>query len=245
MSDPAPAVALLHGGGQGSWVWEPLLPHLACFRTILLDVPGCGAKRGRDLEGVDVDAVVDELLGDLDRAGAAKIVLVGHSLAGSLMPRMAASRPRFFSRLIYISCSAPHPGVTFAAQLGTGLHGSHPDEVGWAVDPRTSTLALRYRTMFCNDMDDAQADAFLAHLGKDTWPHDVFRRSDHAYDHLATIPSSYVVCERDMSLPPEWQRRFANRLHCRRIVSLDAGHQAMVTAPKALARSLLGEIEAR
>jgi hypothetical protein len=45
--------ALLHGGGQGSWVWDETIAALGVQgggtfgRALALDAPGCGAKRGR------------------------------------------------------------------------------------------------------------------------------------------------------------------------------------------------------
>lgn len=239
MTNPSPAIALLHGGGQGSWVWKPLLPHLGDARVFAVDVPGCGTKRGRDLANIDTNAIAAELVGEIVRAGLSDVMLVGHSLAGAVMPRMAALRPKLFSRLVYLTCSAPKHGVSFREQMGSGLQGSNPDQVGWPLDPATSDPMKRYRVMFCNDMSESEADAFLALMGKDDWPMDVFLRSDHQYDHLAAIPSTYIVCEQDNGLPPEWQRRFADRLHCERVVSLDAGHQAMVTAPEVLAKLVL------
>ena len=62
--------------------------------------------------------------------------------------------------------------------------------------------------MVRNDLDPVFATAFLAKMGRDEWPMDVLTRTDHRYDHLAAIPSAYIVCEQDNGLPPEWQDRF-------------------------------------
>ena len=244
MSDPA--FALLHGGGQGSWVWQETIAAMrrqgiAADRILALDVPGCGAKRGRDVSALDTDAVVGELLADLRVAGLSEMVLVGHSLAGVVMTRMAESAPELFRRLVYLSCSAPLPGKSPLEQIGSGARGDHPDEVGRPLDPATTPPAVQYRAMFCSDSTEAEGDAFLALLGQDMWPMDVLTRNDWRYDHLRTIPSSYILCERDQSLPPTWQERFAERLHVDRIVRLDAGHQAMNTQPERLARLLIAE----
>jgi pimeloyl-ACP methyl ester carboxylesterase len=240
---PVPAFALLHGGGQGSWVWDDLADVLrAEGATVLaLDVPGCGTKREREHAALDLDTVAAELVRDIRAAGLSGVVLVGHSLAGALMPRMAELAPELFDRLVYVSCSAPPAGTSFATLIGSGLHGESEEAVGWPVDPATHSEAERYRIMFCNDMRQAEADAFLARLGSDHWPMDVLLRTDWRYDHLAAIPASYVLCEQDQSLPAMWQERFAGRFHAGRIVRLDAGHQAMNTQPESLARILLAE----
>lgn len=240
-----PSFALLHGGGQGSWVWDEVFGLLEAegARVLALDVPGCGTKRGRDLSEIDADAVAAELLADIAAAGLSDVVLVGHSLAGAILPRMAAISSERLSKLVYLTCTAPTPGISFRGQMGQGLQGSHPDEVGWPVDPASCSADERYRLMFCNDMDPDFATQFLARMGSDLWPMDVLERTDHRYDHLAGFPATYIICEQDNGLPQAWQERFAGRLHCQRVLRLNSGHQAMTTQPKALAAMLLREAE--
>ncbi len=239
----APAFALLHGGGQGSWVWEPTQRALEAkgARVLALDVPGCGVKRGRDLAGMTVDHVAAELLADIAGWTDGPVTLVGHSLGGVVLTRMAEAAPDRFSRLIYASCAAPLPGQTPIAMIGGGVQGASQSEVGWPVDPATHTPEQRYRAMFCNDMAAGQGDDFLARLGPDVWPTDTFTRSDWRYDHLAQMAVSYILLDRDQALPPAWQERFGKRVHADRIARLDAGHQAMWTRGAALADVLLEE----
>jgi hypothetical protein len=99
----------------------------------------------------------------------------------------------------------------------------------------------RLRRMFCNDMSEEQAAGFMGSLGQDGWPRSAYGATDWRYDHLAAIPSTYILCLRDETLQPEDQRQFAQRLHAQRMLSIDAGHQAMVTRPHALAEMLLLE----
>lgn len=239
----------LHGGGQGSWVWQETIDALRTLargdlRCLAIDAPGCGTKRGRGTSDLIFDDIARELVADIDAAGLRDVVLVGHSQAGMPLPLMAELAPGLFRKLVFLTCSAPLDGVTTIEQMGGGLHGAHPDLVGWPVDPATSTVAERFRVMFCNDMSGAEADAFLAKLGHDQWPASSYSHREWRRDHLVAMPVSYILCERDMSLPPEWQERFAARLHADRIVRLDAGHQAMNTQPQALAALLLAEASA-
>ena len=181
---------------------------------------------------------------ELAASGLVDVVLVGHSAAGQILPIAAALRPDLIRRIVYVTCSAPPPGKSGMELFGTGEQGRRDDEIGWpgagglAGDPAT-----RARLMFCNDMAQADADAFLARLGDDRWPTlaAVSDERDWPYDHLAAIPSTYIVCLRDLSLPPAWQERFAERFEARRRVQIDAGHQVMNTRPHALAEVLLAE----
>lgn len=234
---------LLHGGGQGSWVWESTVAALrlrdtGCLGTILaIDVPGCGTKRDRDTGLLTPAGVAEELVGDIERAGLRDAILVGHSLAGNLLPAMAALRPHLFRRLVYLSCSIPLPGQTVIEMMGNGMHGENEREVGWPVDPRTTAMADRYHAMYCEDMDAEQASAYLAALNRDDWPASFFTNTHFDFP-MDRVPATYIVCERDRILPAAWQEVFARRFAAERVVRIDAGHQAMITRPQAVAEIL-------
>lgn len=234
----------VHGGGQGGWVWEETIAALRrqdaddVGSALTLDVPGCGAKRGRDTATFNVDDVASELIADVLAAGLKPVILVGHSLAGVLLPRFMEKRPDLFPRVVYVSCSAPLPGQTVPQMMGNGRHGSDPDSVGYPQDPKTCPVALQYREMFCNDMDDGDASRFLAKLGHDRWPDHFMRESAWRYAHLGGVQSTYVLCLQDRILTAPWQAIFAGRFKAQPIVRINAGHQVMNTRPHALAEAL-------
>lgn len=236
--------AFAHGGGQGGWVWDQTIAAIAhqsggAARYLALDVPGCGTKRGRDTGSVSFDDIVGELVADIEASGLRDLVLVGHSQAGMVLPAITERRPDLLRSLAYVTCSAPPPGMTTAERMGTGLHGQNPEEVGWPVDPEKATLTERLRAMFCNDMGDAEGDAFMALLGQDMWPMSSYAHRDWRYDHLDAIPSVFINCLRDMALPTAWQERFAETFRVDETIYIDAGHQVMTTRPQALAEVLL------
>jgi len=234
----------LHGGGQGSWVWEQTIAALdrqtgGRATCLALDAPGCGAKRGVDTSGYSFEDITRELLSDIAAAGLSDIILVGHSQAGLHVPHMARlALEGLIRRLVYVSCSAPWPGMTILDQMGRGARCSSVDEVGYPLGDDAS-LQDRFRAMFCNDMEAGEADAFLARLGKDGWPASAYSYDAFQYDHLPPIASTFVLALRDEALPLVWQERFADRLHARDLVRIDAGHQVMNTRPEALAEELI------
>ena len=239
--------ALLHGGGQGGWVWRETIEALraqggdSVGSILALDVPGCGSKRDRDTAALGPDDVAAELLSDLRDAGLRDVVLVGHSQAGTILPRMAAQQPALFRRLIYVSACAPLPGESVPSTMGTGAHGSNSQEVGWPLELAENPIESQMSRMFCNDMSKDETALFLAQLGRDNWPDGVTHATQSDYGHLEAARSSYVVCLRDGILPVSWQETFAGRLRARRIVRVDAGHQVMNTRPHALAEILRAE----
>lgn len=239
--------AFLHGGAQGSWVWGNTLSALnqqtqsKFGRALALDVPGCGTKRGQRTEHLGLYEVARELLGDLENAGMQDVILVGHSQAGSVLPALASMRRELFRRLVYVSCSIPLPGQTVIEMMGTGLQGSNENEVGWPSDAKFDDLRQRNISMLCNDMDKSETTSFMATLGADAWPIQMYGHTDWQFDALGEVPATYVVCLRDRILPVTWQTKFAQRLRAHRLIHIDAGHQVMNSRPHALAEVLRHE----
>jgi pimeloyl-ACP methyl ester carboxylesterase len=229
---------LLHGGGQGSWVWEETLAALdvqdgANTTARALDIPGCGAKRDHEISTLTVSEIVADLIAEIDVSGLQDIVLVGHSQAGTIMPLLVEARPALFRRLIYVSCLAP-----LSSQTALSWRADMPqDEISLLNDTALGP-GERYAAMFCNDMADAARDRFLGKLGRDQWPASSYTMSGWRYDHLGDVPATYILCLRDAALLPSWQETFAERLQVQRKIVIDAGHQVMNTHPHALAEIL-------
>ena len=234
-------IAFLHGGGQGSWVWDDTIEALQTqsgrdvANVLALDVPGCGIKRGRPTHDLTLEDVADELIEDIEASGLKDVVLVGHSQAGQAMALMMTRQPQLFKRFIYVSCSIPLPGQSVQQMIGDGVQGDNPEEVGWPMDPTTTPIDQRYDGMFCNDMGQSAKAEFLSKLGSDQWPLQTYAFKDWDYQGLDVVPSTFVLCLQDKILPAAWQHVFASRFKTERTVLIDAGHQVMNTRPHGLA----------
>lgn len=241
--------AFVHGDALGSWVWNETITALnrqtdgAFGNAITLDAPGCGLKRSSATDELTLEDVAVEFINDIEKANMEDVVLVGHSMGGQAVALMAELRPELFRRLVYVSCFIPLPGQNVAQTMGTGLHGSNPDEVGYPLDPTSSNASDRLAAMLCNDMDSEQAASFLAKLGADAWPPRTYAFTEWRYEHFGQLPATYVLCLRDQSLPAAWQEVFASRFKVDEIVRVDAGHQVMNTRPWALAEIIRREAE--
>lgn len=143
-------IALLHGGGQGSWVWDETVAALQrqggqSVRVVAFDLPGCGTKRGQNTSKLTVRDVAQAFVADLEASGMRDIVLVGHSNAGTILPLVAELRPDLVRRYVYVSCIAPPPGISIWTMKMA--HREAPGGEGAAVS------GGRLRDMFANDMD--------------------------------------------------------------------------------------------
>lgn len=242
------AWVFLHGGQHGSWCWSTLLAQMSAAdrsRTLLLDVPGCGLKRHRGAESPSLAEVVAELNAEVEAAGfgAGTVVLVGHSMAGSLLPSMAAAAPRLYRRLVYLSACVPRQGDSVMDTMGATLRGIDPAVVGWPMDPATTAPEALLRAMFGPGLDADTLNHLLRESVQDQWPMSLataaMPRGGRGHD----VPADFIVTLQDPILPVAWQGRFAERAGARALHLFDAPHEAFLSHPAELA-ALLAQIAA-
>ncbi|MCX7864801.1 MAG: alpha/beta hydrolase, partial [Novosphingobium sp.] len=130
-----------HGGMVGSHIWSDLVEAIAArspeSRFLLLDMPGCGTKRGLDPHGFTFQGAIDNLIADIDASGFSNAVLVGHSQGGTVLPRLVEARSNMFRRLVFIACIAPDPGNSIVAAARAA---QHPEAAQMTIMDRLITL---------------------------------------------------------------------------------------------------------
>lgn len=105
-----PPLVLVHGLGMSSRFFARLLPHLAeHHRVLALDLPGCGAS-DRPQEALDVGELVDVIVGWMDAVGVQRSDVLGHSLGGQVVGRLAARHPGRVRRIVLVACT-PDPSA--------------------------------------------------------------------------------------------------------------------------------------
>ena len=115
-----PKLLALHGWLDNAASFSPLLPHLAAFDVVALDLPGHGGSAHR-MPGYDYAFVdwIHDALDALDALGWSHANLLGHSMGGVIATMVAASVPERVERLALIEALGPIAGKAdeAAAQL--------------------------------------------------------------------------------------------------------------------------------
>lgn len=226
---------LVHGGAHGAWCWSPLLPHLEAA-ALALDLPGRG-KRPADLAAASGESFAASAAADIERAGLTDVILVGHSMAGITLPRVADRIPERLERLVFVSCAVPRDGQTMFDLLDPDVQTmANEMEIGETLS--VGFTEQRAREMFCNDMDEEQTKFVLDNLCPEA-PQIITEANDLA-GLRHPIPRTYVRLLRDQSLSLDVQDRCIAALGEVEVVELDTGHNVMVSSPQSLARVLNG-----
>lgn len=242
-----PGVLLLHGIGGGQAIWDDTLAALAAagHRALALDFPGYGATPGTPTLDAMVDAV-DAALGPL---GAARAVLVGHSMGGMVAQEFAARHPGRVQGLV-LACTSPAFGkpdgdwqARFVAErlapldAGFGMAGVARALVPAMVSPGAVPGAA------------ARAEAVMARVPEATYR--VALRAIAGFDRRAalpaiTVPTLCLAAEHDRTAPPDVMQRMAARIpNADYRVLAQAGHIANVEQPAAFNAAVVEFLQRR
>lgn len=105
----APRLVLLHGTAQNAHTWDTVMLALGATPALALDLPGHGHSEWRSDARYDPHTNAATLVEALDGVLEAPVVLVGMSLGGLTVNRMAVLNPELASRLVVVDIT---PGVT-------------------------------------------------------------------------------------------------------------------------------------
>ena len=228
-SVPAVDFVLVHGAYHGAWCWELVgrelihRGHRVVAMDLPIDDPAAGLLDYRD-------AVLEAA------TGVEKPIVVGHSMAGAVIPLVAASSA--VAKLVFLCAFVPWPGRSL-----NQLRASEPvetyrlntvefEDLGnrvWAMGEGTA------RELFFHDVPDELA----------SWAHTLLRPQAYAVFEEPSplrawpdVAAAYIVCRQDRALDPEWSRATARDRLGVTAIELSGGHSPFLGRPAELASAL-------
>lgn len=220
---------LVHGAHHGAWCWDHVGTELerGGHPSTAVDLP-CDDPDAR------AERYVDEVLQAIPQ-DADSIVMVGHSLAGLVIP-IAASRTRT-AMTIYLCGMLPVPGLSFDAQhaeSGTGFKPSKPavgHRDGSASWPEEGAIELFYQ-----DCVPEIGPAAARRLRRQYWK---ITEEVTPLRQWPPVPSAYIFCTDDRAISREYSLRSARRQLGIDPIELPAGHSPFLSRPRVLAQALI------
>jgi pimeloyl-ACP methyl ester carboxylesterase len=223
-------IALVHGSYHGAWCWDFLAPELERLghRVVTVNLPISDPSLGAADYARIVGAALDP---------KSEPMLVGHSMAGLVIPLVAASRP--IKRLVFLAAFIASPGRSATDQRATeAIDGRVPprtaewtdlgDEV-WMIGPNTAT------ELFFHDAPAAVARWATKRLRPQSY------RVFNEVSPLVAWPdveSRSIVCRDDRAVNPEWVRSASRERLGVAAIELGGGHSPNLTRPAELAQVL-------
>ncbi len=227
---------LIHGALRGAWLWDRLMPLLmkGGGNPVAIDLPGHGG-RSSDRKGITMSAYIDDVIGFIRHENLKDLVLVGHSMSGIVISKVAEELPERIRHLAYLAAAVPKTGEALIDLLTKERQENLRKLRGKVTELFGPIDALR--PMYFTDLEGEEQEFYLRQLTPQ--PLAVFfeRISFTSFPDIP-VPKSYILGLRDRSMPPDLTRKFAERIGVTP-TEIDAGHDLMVTRPHEVADALL------
>jgi pimeloyl-ACP methyl ester carboxylesterase len=220
-------IVLVHGSYHGAWCWDRLRPELERLghRTVAVDLPIS--------DPMAAAAEYAQAVADAIDPGTMPVV-VGHSMAGLVIPLVPALRP--VERLVFLAAFIAAPAKSANEQRGAEpIDGRVPlkavefEDLGndvWKVGPNTAT------ELFFHDADATTAAWAIARLRPQCYR---VMNEPSPLTAWPSVASDSIVCRDDRALNPDWVRDAARRRLGVEAVEIDGGHSPFMTRPAELA----------
>lgn len=229
---PSRSFVLLHGAWHGGWCWEWVAEILRARGHKVTTPTQTGLAERRHLLSPDItlETFVEDVTNHLLFEDLSDVVLVGHSFGGCAITGAADRLPDRISSLIYLDSALPRSGKTpfdaFAPDVVAARIAAAEKTPKGLLLPPPSAEALGI-------VDETQAAWVMPRLT----PHPLSTyQTAISYE---GVPgggkwASYIVCTDPLYAALDGSREYARE--CGMAVhELATGHDAMVSAPRALA----------
>jgi pimeloyl-ACP methyl ester carboxylesterase len=222
---------LVHGMSHGAWTWEPVARRLARdgHRVVAMDLPGHG-RRAHERASASVTTYARAVADAMIQAGVARGIVVGHSMGGMVIAKVAELVPARVAHLVFLAAVVLHDGESL---LGTQIpQPNRPLLEGLA---RAGGGAVQYpaameAARWIGDLppgDPRVVDSLIHMTPQPLTP--LTERLDLRRFWAMDVPRTYVRCLRDAAVPPARAAQYAARLGVTP-VDIDCAHSPMLSA---------------
>lgn len=221
---------LVHGSWHGAWCWEYLQNELESggHKTIAIELPVEDVNATYDTYA---DVVADALSGETDP------VLVGHSRAGNVIPRVVGKIA--VKKLIFLCSSLEYSTLHgYGYEENTSLPLRNPPEyhhgIRWDSDNHTIYDEELAKYYFYHDCNPEQQQWAVKHMRPQRKP-----VTEPALSSRPAVPHAYIVATEDRIIRPEWSRHIARKYLGVEPVSIESGHSPFLSVPVELAKQII------
>ncbi len=212
-----PSIVLVHGFWGGAAHWSKVI--------VLLSKMGYEAISA-------VENPLTSLQDDAERTRKmvaqqkGPVLLVGHSYGGAVIT--AAGNQSNVTGLVYIAAFAPDAGESLldvgqAFPPPPGVANAAPDSDGYVwIDP------AKFRESFCQDLSSEEALVMAVTQKAPVGSTFADKMTAPAWKYK---PSWYQISSEDRMIAPENEKRMAERMEAKKIISLPASHASLASMP--------------
>ena len=231
---------LVHGAWHDGSCWAPVVRRLtAAGRDVhVVDLPG---NRPGTPSRTYIESVLD-VVGPGDGVGQGRVVLVGHSAGGLVVPAVAqALGADRVAAMVLVAALVPRPGMSWqerarseqpmVAGFGRGQRRHDDGTTWWPEESAAAELYAGVAQEYGPGGEEA-VQAAVAALRPQDW---TLTREAGLLATWPAVRTVLVICADDRVVDPSWSCSAAGVVPGAEVVELAGGHFPMLTRPAELA----------
>jgi pimeloyl-ACP methyl ester carboxylesterase len=225
-------LVLVHGSGHTARTWDGVVAKLR-HPTLAVDLPG-RRYRPADLTLGTLDRSAGSAADDVEAAGLASVVLVGHSNGGLILPTLASRLGDRVRHLVFVAgLIAPDGDQVATAVVGDGAADR--------VDQRRDLLRQHAGSTFGGFLPGEEPAPTAFTRLDDERTVGAIESLNLMYQTVAwdgvkpSLPRTFVRCLRDAIQPRSLQAQLIAASGADEVVDLDCDHTPALSAPEELA----------
>lgn len=234
----ASTFVLVHGGGHGGWCWQRLAKELRArgHEVWTPTLTGFGERRHLDADTLTFETFVTDIVSVLEFEDLRDVVLVGHSMAGVIVPRVAQVARDRIRAVVWMAAVVLDDDETLLEAVP-----QTPEIARAVVIDDDGTVRTDPKLMIDALLPDGteQERAWVLARHRPYPPMALVEPGRLSAFKALDLPTGYVLATLDRAVPPARARAFSERLPGVRHAEVEAGHDLMVTRPKETADALV------
>lgn len=228
---------LVHSAFTGPWAMESVAKELRGkgFKVILPELAAHG-KDKTPAKDVQFNDYVNTVIKELDSQNG-KVILMGHSFAGTIISEVAEKRPEKVQSLVYLAAALIPSDTSFM------------DNLKDVKSVLTENLEINQEKGMVTIANDKTYEAYVEDI-----PLEVFKGAEQfvvpeplapltykvnlTKEKFGTIPRYYIQALKDKAIPQSLQRKMYTETPVKQVFSIDSSHAPNLSNPIKVANIL-------
>jgi pimeloyl-ACP methyl ester carboxylesterase len=230
---------LIHGAWEESRIWDEVTPVLEAqgHTVTALDLPGHGTNH-QPLSEVSMASYVRYLVDTIESLDH-PVVLVGHSMAGSVISQVAEQIPAHIERLIYVAAFLLEDGSSVLEAMQSDEEGQLLPRIAFSADQSFATVPEKaLLEVGFHDVNERTIRRVLPRMIEKQATEPFMAKVALSQLNFGSVPKSYVRTTIDRVTSPSLQDRLIANWQVDQVINLESGHFPAFSLPKELAESL-------
>ena len=229
---------LVHGGGHGGWCWQRVAKRLraAGHDVYTPTLTGFGERSHLDTSTVTFETFVVDIVNVLEFEDLHDVVLVGHSMGGVIIPRVAERVPERVSAVVWLAAVVTNDGESLLDTVPQSEAIAKAVRLGPDGTAHTDPDLI----LEANMQDGSPEDKDMLRRLHTAYPPHALTEKGRLSSFLALgIPTGFITAANDLTIEAPVTAKMSGRLPGARLGEVPGGHDCMITQPEAVATALL------